>query len=266
MSWSRPGVREAYVVSLVSLVITVLALVLGLVVTFASSSSATLGFALENAVDTFSSALVLWRFWGGGASVPEATLELREKRASVGIAASFVLLGCVVGGVAIQHLTTHDELKEVGTLYALAVPSMLIFFVLGSLKLRIGRATDSASMKKDAACSLCGSLLSLGVILGAALSQNDDRLWFFDALVALVIAAALFAYGLLVLVKNARQRNRWWTAAFWSQGLAASRRRFPEVRLEGGMARLGPDPSAGGAAVVDEPVFAAREMSVPVSV
>ena len=74
-SLRKPGVREAYVVSWISMVCTVVALVLGLVVSVISKSSATLGFALENAVDTISSALVLWRFWGGGAVVPEAVLE-----------------------------------------------------------------------------------------------------------------------------------------------------------------------------------------------
>lgn len=175
MTWSQPGIREAYVISAISLGLTVLAFILGIVVTVASSSSATLGFALENAVDTFSSALVLWRFWGGGASVPEAVLEQREKRASIGIAASFIVLGLVVGSVAIQHLRTHDELKEVGALYGLAVPSMLIFFVLGSMKWKIGAATRSASLKKDAACSLCGSLLSLGVILASMPATHARR-------------------------------------------------------------------------------------------
>lgn len=56
-------------------------------------------------VDSFSSALVLWRFWGGGTVLPESVLELREKRASVGIAIAFVALGVVVGTVAIQHLS-----------------------------------------------------------------------------------------------------------------------------------------------------------------
>ena len=92
MTWSQPGVREAFVLSWVSLLLTVAAFVVGCAVAAVTSSSATLGFALENAVDFLSSALVCWRFYGGGKSVPEAKLEEREKRASVGIALSFVVL------------------------------------------------------------------------------------------------------------------------------------------------------------------------------
>ena len=74
----HPGSYEAYVVSWVSLVATVVAAIVGMAISVRTGSSATLGFALENTVDCFSSALVLWRFWGGGTSVPEAMLELRE--------------------------------------------------------------------------------------------------------------------------------------------------------------------------------------------
>lgn len=208
-------IRLAFILSYVSLVITVLAFIAGLILALATSSSATLGFALENAVDFFSSALVCWRFWGGGQSVPEATLELREKRASVGIAISFVVLAFTVGSVATGHLTSHETPSDLGLLLGVSVPSMVIFAALGALKLWVGNATHSASMKKDAACSLCGSALSLGVCVGAAAVGADYRLWFVDAAVALVVSLGLLMYGLYVLAKNAAQGKQWWTMEFW---------------------------------------------------
>ena len=63
------------------------------------------------------------------------------------------MLALVVGSVAIEHLTEESELSSIGALLALASPSVVIFFFLGVLKLHIGYATDSASMKKDAASS-----------------------------------------------------------------------------------------------------------------
>ena len=42
-------------------------------------------------------------------------------------------------------------------LVGLAAPSVVIFFLLGLIKLQIGYATASPSMKKDGACSLCGA-------------------------------------------------------------------------------------------------------------
>ena len=106
-SLRKPGAREAYVVSWISMGCTIIAFSASLAISIVSKSSSTMGFALENAVraphmsvvsrylgsrhpttqvDSFTSGLVLWRFWGGGLSIPEATLELRENRASIGIA------------------------------------------------------------------------------------------------------------------------------------------------------------------------------------
>jgi len=76
---TEPTIYDAYVLSWVSMVCTILAFFAGLAISVITGSAATLGYSLENAVDTFSSALVLWRFWGGGTTVPEKELELREK-------------------------------------------------------------------------------------------------------------------------------------------------------------------------------------------
>jgi divalent metal cation (Fe/Co/Zn/Cd) transporter len=222
----------AYALSWISLVVTILAFIAGLVVAAVTASSATLGFALENAVDFFSSALVCWRFWGGGASVPEATLELREKRASVGIAISFIVLAIVVGSVASAHLSHAERPSDVGVLVGLAAPSALAFGALGFAKWRVGVATQSPSLKKDAACSLCGAVLSLGVCVGAAAVGADEALWWVDALVALLVSVGLLLYGAFTLYKNGVQGNRWWRASFWSARHGTPQPRRAQLSLE----------------------------------
>ena len=191
-SLSYPGPNEAYLISWVSLALTGAAFVIGLVVATSSNSSATLGFALENAVDGISSALVLWRFWGGGHSIPVAELELREKRASVGIALAFVVLAFTVGGTASAHISEHSVPSNVAALLGVSAPSVVVFAVLGVIKLHLGYATRSPSLKKDAACSLCGALLSLGVCVGTAVA---DTAWWFDAVVALLVSGALLLHA-----------------------------------------------------------------------
>ena len=241
--------RLAFVLSYVSLVFTVIAFIAGLVLAFVTGSSATLGFALENAADFGSSVLVCWRFWGGGLTVPEETLELREKRASVGIAMSFVVLALVVGGVASGHLTTHEPPSDLGLLLGLSIPSVIIFGALGCLKMWVGIATRSASMKKDAACSLCGAILSLGVCIGAAAVGANEQLWWIDAVVALVVSIGLLLYGLYTcLIKAVNDGNKWWTKDFWRAPSAASDRAVSlVVGLPAGMS--GPGYLAGDAHV-----------------
>eukprot|EP00322_Chrysochromulina_rotalis_P028669 CAMPEP_0115851422 /NCGR_PEP_ID=MMETSP0287-20121206/12475_1 /TAXON_ID=412157 /ORGANISM="Chrysochromulina rotalis, Strain UIO044" /LENGTH=321 /DNA_ID=CAMNT_0003305457 /DNA_START=32 /DNA_END=998 /DNA_ORIENTATION=- len=291
MNWSAPGVREAFFLAWLSLLLTVIAFAVGLSLAFVTSSSATLGFALENAVDFLSSVLVCWRFWGGGTSVPEATLALREKRASVGIAIAFILLAIVVGGVAIGHMASEEAPSHVGALLGLAVPSAMAFGTLGGLKLWVGIMTDSPAMRKDGLCSLCGALLSVGVIAGViATDSSHGAVWWVDAMVAIVVSVGLLLHGILsafalsalafcihiqtslslmpasilsltvfsltdrtALIKNWQQGNKWWTAAFW---------RAPTPRTEVQIPRLQGDPSMP-LEVSDHPYFEVRTTTTP---
>lgn len=148
----------------------VLAVVTGVIIAVAARSAATLGFALENAVDTLSSVLVLWRFWGGG-TVPEHVLESREKRASIGIGCSFVILAIVVGGVAARNLALAHEPDEVTTLIAFAAPSAVIFAVRAGRQPRHGaRACVVASR-----CPGPGILLAQRGLLGPRFAPAPTR-------------------------------------------------------------------------------------------
>jgi len=214
----NPTAYDAYVLSWISMFFTVLAFGLGVGISVASHSAATLGYALENGVDSFSSALVLWRFWGGGkeGGPTEAQLELREKRASIGIGMMFIILAVVVGGVASAHLDASEPPEEPGLLLGLSAPSVLIFLVLGVLKYRVGKKIDSPSLAKDGVCSLCGSGLSFGVCLGAAfIEQENYAVWWLDATIAVTVSIGLYFYGLYTLIKNAQAGNLWWRLEFW---------------------------------------------------
>ena len=228
----RPGVRAAFYISLISLVFTVAAFVAGLVVAFASASSATLGFALESAVDALSSGLMLWRFWGGGAVLPESALAVRERIALVVMALLFVALGIVVGIVALHQLQGGHEPDHLDALASLAAPSAAILLLLGWGKVYIGRRIWSEALVKDGVCSLCGCLLSLGVRLGAEAAKVSAALWFVDATVALVLSAALLGYGTHAL---SEVEGNWWRPSFWH---APSTIGMEPIPGEGEMANL----------------------------
>lgn len=83
--------------------------------------------------------------------------------------------------------------------------------------MRLARRIGSSSLKKDGYCSLAGSLLSVGIVVGASLFEyQDDGLWWLDAALAVGICMALLLYGGFTLVNNALKGNRWWTVAFWT--------------------------------------------------
>jgi len=204
--------KRAFWVAVASLITSVIAFFVGIVLYTTTHSAATLGFSLENSVDAISSALVVWRFW----PAPEAVLESREKRASIGIAMSFIILGIVVGGVAIKNLVKQHQPSRPDVLINLAIPSIVILSALGVAKLHLGYKIDSPSLRKDGICSSIGALLAVGILVGNLGYKKNTGFWWFDAAVAVTLATVLFLYGNWTLVNNARKGNTWWTLSFWS--------------------------------------------------
>jgi len=218
----KPGLREAYELSLISAVVTFIAFLLGVVLAAVTSSAATLGYGLENFVDFCSSLVVIWRFYG---NAPPEVLHSREKRASVGIGIMMVILAVVVLGVAVDHVVQANELEGVDILLALAVPSFFIFGILAYMKFYLAQHLRSPALKKDAVCSSAGVVLSGGVLVGAAIFRHHEEVWWFDAAVAIVISTGLLIYGGRTMVKNAVEGNRYWTLGWWQDDGRKVRRR-----------------------------------------
>ena len=83
---NNPGSKEAFQISIVSAVVTVIAFITGLSISISTHSSATLGYSLENLIDLISSLVVLWRFYGGDSVSSEELEKALKERASIGIA------------------------------------------------------------------------------------------------------------------------------------------------------------------------------------
>ena len=208
----QSSMRLAYVLAWVSLSLSVAAFTGGMAVSFLSHSTSALGFALENAVDAAASALLLWRFWSG---TPAHLLALREKRASIGMALGFVALAMLIGSISASHLLKRRTMQDTSLLIALAIPTIVTFLILGTAKLWVAQSVDSASLRKDALCSICGALLAFGVLAGCVVENHKPNVWWVDDLIAVVISCGLLISGLITLIKNACQRHRWWKLSFW---------------------------------------------------
>jgi len=75
---SNPGLQEAYELSVLSLVASLVAVIMGAVSAIQTRSATALGYSLENTVDFLGSLLVLWRF--AGASQYESKHAVRRPR------------------------------------------------------------------------------------------------------------------------------------------------------------------------------------------
>mmetsp|Transcript_3759 Transcript_3759/g.12251 ORF Transcript_3759/g.12251 Transcript_3759/m.12251 type:complete len:236 (-) Transcript_3759:789-1496(-) len=213
MSRRRPGNQEAFELSVLSLIASFVAIVMGSLSAVQTRSATALGYALENTVDFGGSCLVLWRFAGANADSKQ-TLESREQRADAGISIMFVLLGLVVFLDAVKNVVFRDEDKDLVELIALYSPSFVVFLLLGVAKIHVGRCVRSQSLQKDGACSLAGALLSAGVLL-SAIVEHTTNVWWLDSFVAIIVSTGLAAKGVSALVLFARQGKRFWTATFW---------------------------------------------------
>jgi len=201
--WKTPTAVDAYVLSIISLALTLLAAVGGIVAYKILDDSLLFVYGLENCVDFISSAIVVWRFnkpEKGDHEARKALLEAREKRAEIGISMILAMLGfgsIIVSSEDFSKGYEEEDDAQLWLLYYLAFGSLLIFGALSVFKFRYADALNSPSLYKDGVCSLIGTCLALSLFFNTVLSlSTDGQLWWLDPSVALICGVSCLIYGL----------------------------------------------------------------------
>lgn len=160
----------------------------------ADDSVALFGFGADSLIEVTSAVLVLWRFRGERrlAAIPNAE---RERRATMGIAALFLVLAAVTIVGAGHRLWARSVPESTLPGVIISGLSLSFMFLLWSAKLRVATALDSATVKGDAACSLACIKLSVVLLAGSGLYWLAPSLWWADAVAAVVIAAFIAREG-----------------------------------------------------------------------
>lgn len=200
--WHKPDARDAFWMSWLSLILTIIAAIGGIVGYAKTDSTLILAFGLENVVDFFSSAVVLWRFYCPTGADQEllAKLQKREERASVAISLVIGLLGAFVFALGVFDLLEHDEDQDLDLLFMISFISILVFGSLTIVKFQFARKLDSASLYKDGICSLIGTCLSGSLLLTTAIIDYMPGAWYIDPIVSLVIGVTAVFYGWKVAI------------------------------------------------------------------
>lgn len=197
--WTEPNSTHAFRLSIFSVVITAAAGIGGCVAYGVTGSSLMLCYGLENLVDFFSSMVVCWRFFspGGTTSAHEADLRKREKRASIAISFILALLGIGVIVAAIEDFThgeeSADNLKKI---ILTAIFSVIVFGAMTAVKFHYAKMLQSASLQKDAICSLLGTILSGSLFVNSLIIMKESNAWWLDPLIALSCGTASLIIGL----------------------------------------------------------------------
>lgn len=201
--WYEPTSYNAFILSTISLLVTVAAFVFGIVGFMSMQSSLLLCYAFENLVDLISSAIVLWRFYMPVGSMDSealnALLEEREQRASVGISFVIIGLGFMIIVAAIEDFARglEREERDEWLLYYVSFISMIVFGALGLIKFRFSKLLKSESLYKDGICSMVGTILSASLFCNTViiLSTGSGN-WWLDPTVAIICGLASLVYGL----------------------------------------------------------------------
>lgn len=149
-------------------------------------SIALAGFGADSFIEVFSAALVLWRFRGetAGACV---SVE-RERRATLGIGALFVALAAATAAGALLQLRDGGHPATTVPGLVISALSLGFMFFLWRAKARLAAELDSATVLKDAACSLACIKLSSVLLLGSLLFLASPALWWADAAAAVSLS------------------------------------------------------------------------------
>ncbi|MDD5305318.1 MAG: cation transporter [Elusimicrobia bacterium] len=157
-------------------------------------SMALAGFGADSFIEVFSAVLVLWRFRSEAGAASCLATE-RERRATLGIGALFLLLAAVTAAGAFIQL--RDGRHPDTTLPGLVISAISLgfMFFLWRAKSRLARTLDSATVLKDADCSLACIKLSVILFAGSLTFLAHPSLWWSDAAAAALLSVFIGLEG-----------------------------------------------------------------------
>lgn len=218
--WSDPTAKDAYRFAVACLVITFFAAFGGIALWMRQDLSLALAFGLENCVDFFSDAVVLWRFYAPHQldAALEAKLQGREVRASVAISFILILLGfqCIIAALSDVARGRQEETEKEAALI-LSFFSILVFGSIAVLKFRYSKALESESLYKDGICSLIGAVLAAALFLNTLIIDKSPHAWWLDPIVAFIAGVLAFVYGIYTVhVARSRENHAVFSLAWWN--------------------------------------------------
>ncbi len=150
-------------------------------------SIALAGFGADSFIEVASAIVVLWRFKGeAGFSTPLALANERTATRIIGWLFVLLAAGTIAGSALklFQHGSPDTTIPGV----IISLLSLSFMFYLWSAKKKVARALDSATVAKDADCSLACIKLSFVLLAGSALYSLSPLFWWVDSAAALAIA------------------------------------------------------------------------------
>lgn len=163
-----------------------------------SNSFSIFAFAFDALLQATSSLMLIWRF----STFTNVSLEGKETIATLGVAfvnavAAVAIIVPTVKGVIRKEKATHAKESVI-----IATTGMILYALLFFIKFKVSRKLGSSALMTDSIDSLGGALLGVSVLVCSVILLFTQKVWFIDAVIALGIAALMFLYAAVVLVKQ----------------------------------------------------------------
>ena len=140
----------------------------------------------------------------------------------MGISFILMLLGIGVVVTAADDIVGGAEsYYDMQVVLAIAFFSIIIFGALAIVKFRFANRLSSASLSKDAICSLIGTILAASLFVNTLIIESVPSIWWLDPAVAMILGFVAFGIGLhAVVIASCVQGLPIFTIHWWlvSQG------------------------------------------------
>ncbi|CAG2112554.1 unnamed protein product [Medioppia subpectinata] len=195
------------------------------------TSSSNCAFAVDCALDVFSSAILVWRFYGetgakgygdpnydidsynnqrfGLSGNQSPATQRKELLACCGLGVMFILSGLIVVGKSGWDLVSADQVIDLepdmnglpGILHVTSV-AFVICGLLALGKYILYRHMNSKSMYLESINSWISAVFALLIVITTMIIEYDNNLWILDPIVSIVFSLFMIIYGIYNIRKS----------------------------------------------------------------
>jgi cation diffusion facilitator family transporter len=142
-----------------------------------AGSVALVGFGVDSGIEVLSAVFLVFRLRAAGMRASEDEHERAERRALLGVAATFFLLAAYIAYEAILALVEGEAPENSTVGLVLAIVSLAVMPTLAYWKQRTGREMGSRALQADAVETWVCSYLSFALLLGVGLYAAFEWSW-----------------------------------------------------------------------------------------
>jgi len=208
-------VKRAIIVEIISIVISFATAVIGFWLSSSDYAVTVMSFGFQSVLDIGTSSIVLWRLRDTTVTSIDNTqfISRREKQSSILISFLLIIFGTIIGVQAIYNLSkSYVPDPSIATILT-TLFALLIWLVLGALKMKFSMVLNSMAIRKDAWIFFVSTLLATGICIGGAIYRRHNRGRWINSTVALLVSLWMLIYGAGTSVSNL---SVWKTRDFWA--------------------------------------------------